>query len=279
MKVAIVGTGQIGQALRAAIPAAQSIGRDIIDLEDVRTIEAFDWSKFDVIINAAAYTDVDGSETEAGALHAQATNADGVAALATVANMHSLTLVHFSSDYVFDGTSESPYPETATPHPLSAYGRSKAVGDTVAATASKHYIVRTSSVYYAGGKNFVETMLRLGRKRSELAVVSDQVMRPSYAGDIASAVVQLLDQSPATGIYNCQNSGDAVSWADFARTIMQFAGLECTITNITAAEYAHSIPHYAKRPEYGVLDLTKLASLGITMRDWHEALQAYIEST
>jgi dTDP-4-dehydrorhamnose reductase len=279
MKTVILGDGQIGRALAEVMPEARVVTRNVVDLAKPATIEGFDWAPFEVIINTTAYTDVDGAETESGALQAQAVNADGVATLAAAATKYDLKLVHFSSDYVFDGTSTTPYTESAQPHPLSSYGKSKASGDLAAAKTPKHYIIRTSSVYYQGGKNFVDTMLRLGAERPTLSVVSDQIMRPTYAGDIATVVGQLLERNAEFGIYNCQNSGEPVSWAGFAEAIFQEAELSCKVTRSSTAEYAENLEHYAPRPAYGVLDLAKLAAIGIEVRDWHEALRAYIKAS
>jgi len=225
----------------------------------------------DVIINAAAWTNVDAAESQ----EAEATlvNGEGAANLARAAAKAGAVLVQVSTDYVFDGRATTPYAESAPRHPVSAYGRSKAVGEQRAMDLNpeRTIIVRTAWLYGTGGANFAKTMLRLAGERDTLAVVDDQLGQPTWAGDLAGQLVDLLDTGTTTGILHGTNSGEA-TWYDFARAIFEEAGLDHErITRTTSAEFVRPAP----RPGYSVLGHDGWAATGLVpMRPWRDALSA-----
>lgn len=269
--------GQLGRALREIYPDAVAIDHDELDISDAEAVRHFDFSEVKAIINAAAYTKVDEAETPEGMVAAFAANSQGVANLAAIARAHELTLVHISTDYVFDGQKKEPHTETDAMNPLSIYGRSKAAGDLAAQSVARHYIIRTSWVI-GEGNNFARTMLSLAKKGVDPSVVADQIGRPSFTVDLAQAIDHLLKNAPEPGIYHCSNAGDTVSWADFAREIYQAAGHDPNrVSDTTTAEYFAGKDSIAPRPANSVLALEKIQSTGLHIRDWREALAEYIE--
>ncbi len=212
MRAAVLGCGgQLGRALSARLPGAVLLDLTDLDIADAAATSSFSWSGFDLVINAAAYTAVDEAETSAGRVAAWRVNATGVANLARAARDHDLTLVHISSEYVFDGRAVGPVPEDAPFSPLSAYGASKAAGDVAAVLCSSHYIVRTTRMI-GDGANFVRTMLDLAARGVTPTVVADQVGRPTFAEDLASGIIVLTMSGQAPGTYNITNTGDPASW-------------------------------------------------------------------
>lgn len=266
--------GQLGTALRSQYPGARAASRDELDITDHSSVHNFNWTDIEYIINAAGYTNVDGAETPTGRVSAWRANAEAVSYLSEVARLHDITLVHFSSDYVFDGSQEL-HTEDENLSPLSAYGTSKAAGDIAAALAPKHYILRTSWVI-GEGKNFVRSILGLGHKGIEPAVVADQFGRPTFTAELVRAVDYILKTSPDFGLYNLSNGGDVVSWADFARAVYNFAGFDLNVSDTTAAEY-FSGKVAANRPVHSAFDLSKIQALGFKSTDWREDLKNYIE--
>ena len=275
-RILILGAkGQLGLALQAQYPNAKTADTDTLDITDLKSINSYDWATIDVILNAAAYTNVDGAETPDGRTAAWDVNATAVSYLATVAQQNDLTLVHISTDYVFDGT-RGTHTETEKFAPLSVYGASKAAGDIAVATTKKHYILRTSWVI-GEGKNFVRTMLDLGNRGINPTVVSDQVGRLTFTSELVRAIDHLLSTKPTYGTYNVSNAGESVSWADITRAIYSIAGLPNTVTDTTTAEYYAGKDGIAPRPLKSTLDLSKLQDSGFTSTDWQEALKDYID--
>lgn len=255
-RIAVIGkTGQVGRALADELPDSRFYGREEIDLTNP------DFSiigKPDIIINAAAYTAVDKAESEAELC--DQVNNQAVARLAEYCATNNITLVHYSTDYVFDGSGTAPFTEDNTQnlHPLNVYGKSKLAGErAIINSGCKYYILRTSWVYSNTGANFVKTMRRLAAERPEIKVVADQVGSPSYAPDIAANTLKFLEQAPTFGIYHFVPE-EQVSWYDFARLIL--AGNPIKITPITTAEY----PLPAKRPLNSRLFCGKLRNVGIS---------------
>ena len=271
------GDGQLGRALRARYPGATALDVDRLDITDAAAVAAFDWSKVRCVLNAAGYTDVNGAETPAGRASAWRVNARAVANLARAALAHDLVLVHVSSDYVFDGT-RAPYAEDADLSPLGVYGASKAAGDVAAALVPRCYLLRTSWVI-GDGKNFVRTMLGLGRRGVNPAVVADQVGRPTFTAELVRAIEHLLATGAGYGTYNVSNGGSPVSWADFARAIFSRAGLASTVTDITTAAYQAGASGVAPRPLGSTLDLAKIERTGFTPRDWRDSLADYLSGS
>lgn len=269
--------GQLGKALRARYPGAVAVDVGELDISDAGAVAAFDWSGIGLVLNAAAYTDVNGAETAAGRPAAWKVNALAVANLARVALANDITLVHVSTDYVFDGTG-APYAEDAGFSPLSVYGASKAAGDVAAGLVRRHYLLRTSWVI-GDGKNFVRTMLDLARRGVNPAVVADQIGRPTFTAELVRAVEHLLASRAAYGTYNVSNGGPPVSWADVTREIYRQAGCANTVADITtAAYYAGASGVVAPRPLGSTLALDKLEATGFQPQDWRQALGAYLAS-
>jgi dTDP-4-dehydrorhamnose reductase len=234
----------------------------------------YDWSGIKYLLNAAAYTNVDGAETEEGKVAARKVNDEAVGYLVEAAQKNELTLVHVSTAYVFDGKKKS-YTEEDRMSPLGEYAKTKAEGDRKVAQLPKHYIVRTDSVI-GEGKNFVRTMLGLTEKGINPSVVADQFIRPTFTSVLVKAIKFLLEKPAEYGVYNATNEGDTVSWADFTRVIFKEAGLSQTVTDTTLAEYSSSKPGIAPRPLNSVLDLSKIENAGFTPNDWREDLKTYI---
>lgn len=275
-KTLIIGAGgQLGKALQKAFPHAETADRASFDLADPASWEARDWRQYGTVINAAAYTNVDGAETAEGRVDAWQANAAGVAALAKLAAQYRFTLVHVSSDYVFDGTRES-HTEDEPFSPINAYGQSKAAGDTVVMTAPKHYIVRTTWVV-GEGNNFVRTMQSLAEKGVKPSVVNDQIGRLSFTEDIAAAIKHLVETGAEYGTYNVTNDGDAMSWATIAQKVYAFTGHSTDdVTGVSTAEYYTGKEGIAPRPLNSVMDLGKIKATGFTPRSVEEALKNYL---
>jgi dTDP-4-dehydrorhamnose 3,5-epimerase len=271
----IIGAnGQLGRALQAKYPRAQAGDIGELDITNANSVAAYDWSKVKVILNAAAYTNVDGAESAEGRVAAWKVNAQAVGYLVKAALEHNLTLVHVSSDYVFDGT-KSPHEENESFSPLGVYGQSKAAGDIAVSLLPKHYVLRTSWVI-GEGKNFVRTMLDLGKKGISPTVVADQVGRLTFTSELVKAVDHLLRTKAAYGTYNVSNNGDTVSWAEIARCIFKEVGFSLTITDTATAEYYAGKEGIAPRPLESALDLSKIQATGLVLTDWREDLHTYI---
>lgn len=273
--VIIGANGQLGTALQQQYPQARAVDVAELDITDKEAVAAFDWRGVEVILNAAAYTDVDGAESTEGRLLAWSINADAVANLVAVAAQHDATLVHLSTEYVFDGT-QSPHREDEPLSPLSVYGASKAAGDVAVSLTPKHYLLRTSWVI-GEGKNFVNTMLTLADKGVEPAVVSDQVGRLTFTSELVRAIHHLLMEQADYGTYNITNGGDAVSWAEVTREIFQLVGYDGAVTDVTTDEYFADKPEAAQRPLESTLDLAKIEQTGFTPRDWRDDLKQYVQ--
>lgn len=278
--------GQLGRAIRVYVDAHGLEGFefndiDTFDFSDPAQYDRFDWSLYGTVINAGAYTAVDKAETPEGRAVAWKANAQGPALLAKVAREHNITLVHVSSDYVFDGTRET-HDETEAFAPLGVYGQSKAAGDIAVANAPRHYILRSSWVI-GEGRNFVKTMMGLSDRvaRGELervTVVDDQYGRLTFTGDMAEAIFHLLDSGAAYGTYDLTGSGAVKSWADIARMVFDLSnGNGDRVVPISTAEYfANAKAPVSPRPTYSALDLAKIEATGLDVPDWEESLKAYV---
>ena len=267
-------SGQVGRALCALMPDAVGLGRGDLDITDEVALAAYDWSQHDVVINAGAMTAVDAAETDEGRSAAWAVNATAVAALARIAVEHRLTLVHYSTDYVFDGRA-SAHPEDEPRAPLGVYGQSKAAGELAATVAPRHYVLRTSWVI-GDGANFVRTMARLADDGVSPSVVDDQHGRLTFAEDLAAATLHLLRTEAPFGIYNCTNAGEQATWADIAREVFVARGRDAAdVTGVSTAEYAAG-KTISPRPAHSLLPLDKLETTGFVPRDQHVALRDYL---
>ncbi len=275
-EILILGAnGQVGKALQAVYPKARTADISELDITDKSSVENHDWSKVGAVINAAGYTNVDGAETSDGKAAAWKVNDEAVGYLADAANRNDIVLVHISTAYVFDGKKNN-YTEEDVPNPLGDYAKSKAAGDEKAAKASKHYIIRTDSVI-GDGKNFVRTMLELGKKGIAPTVVADQIIRPTFTTVLAEAIKFLVDNHIGYGIYNVTNEGEPVSWSDFTRAIFKEAKLDLEVKDTTFADYFAGKDGVAPRPLNSVLDLAKIEDVGFKPRDWRDDLREYIK--
>lgn len=279
--VILGGSGMLGRAMRDAMLArgwnVHALGRDAADLSRPETIDpALAARRADavalgagaVVVNCAAWTDVDGAETR----EAEATmvNGEAVGVLAESCLRRGLGLVHFSTDYVFDGRGVSPYPVDAPIRPLNAYGRSKALGERLIADARARglhaAVVRTSWLYAPWGKNFVRTIAKAARERPSLRVVNDQRGRPTSAQGLARTTIALIE-AEAEGTLHATDGGEA-TWFDFARAIAARINPECRVEPCTTAEF----PRPAARPAHSVLDLAETERIAGPMRPWTDAL-------
>lgn len=275
-QILIVGAyGQLGKALNARFPGAKAVDRDSFDMTDWDMISTYDWSGIKYIFNAAAYTNVDGAETPDGRVAAWMINATGPGYLAKIAAAHDITLVHVSSEYVFDGT-KIPHLESEPVSPLGVYAQSKAAGDIAVSTAPKHYIMRTSWLI-GDGPNFVRTMMGLAEKNISPSVVNDQIGRLTFTHTLVDAIEHVLTHTAEYGVYNVSNDGKPASWADITKAIFtQLERTDLTVTGVTTEEYYKSKTGIAPRPKQSEMSLEKIKATGLTLTDWQAELQDYI---
>jgi len=253
------------------------VDRNELDIADeAQVISFFEKNKPSIFINCAAYTAVDKAETDQHT--AYKVNAEAVGLLASQCKIYDTLFISFSTDYVFNGNGTAPYAETEKKDPVNYYGYTKEVGEKLALNNwEKTIIIRTSWVYSAHGNNFVKTMLRLMKERTDINVVHDQLGSPTYAKDLAEAVMQIISISNEqrtrfNGIYHFSNDG-IISWFDFADEIKNMSGLNCNVNPIPTSAY----PTPAKRTHYSVLDKQKIKDAGIIIRDWRLALKECLE--
>ena len=267
--------GMLGHAyellLRRRGLAYDGVSWPAFDLTKPETVEPHMQPGVRTILNCSAYTDVDGAETNEEL--ATAINGAGVGLLAAHAKRLGALLVHFSTDYVFEGDATSPYTTDHAIAPLNAYGRSKAVGEiAIRDSGCEHLIVRTSWLYAPWAKNFVLTMLALGRDKEALNVVHDQVGRPTSAEYLAERTLALIEKG-ARGTYHVTDGGSC-SWYEFAAEVMRASGSKCRVNPCTSAEFIRP----AKRPAYSILDLSKTEHLIGPSTDWRRNVSAVLES-
>lgn len=280
MKTVLVtgANGQLGNSLRALSGRYSSYAFlftdvDELDICDKEAVRAYvNGNQVDYILNCAAYTAVDKAEdNEALCLRI---NADAVRNLGEAASEAGARILHISTDYVFDGTAHTPYVETEPTCPVSVYGRTKLAGEeALLSVCPDAAIIRTAWLYSEYGRNFVKTMLRLGKEREEISVVFDQIGTPTYAGDLAEAMCKVIEASERgafqPGIYHYSNEG-VCSWYDFTVKILQMAGLPCRVKPIESKDY----PSLAVRPPYSVLNKKKIkATYGLAIPHWEESLR------
>ena len=278
--------GQLGHAIRDYVEEHGLEGFefndiDTFDFSDPAQYGRFDWSLYGTVINAGAYTAVDKAETPEGRPVAWKANAQGPALLAKVAREHNITLVHVSSDYVFDGTAEL-HDESEAFAPLGVYGQSKAAGDIAVANCPRHYILRSSWVI-GEGHNFVKTMMGLsGRvangELEKVTVVDDQYGRLTFTRDMADAIFHLLDSDAAYGTYDLTGSGAVKSWAEIAREVFDLTnGNGDKVEPISTEQYfANAKNPVSPRPTHSALALGKIEATGYRVPDWEESLKAYV---
>lgn len=272
-KTLVLGAnGQVGKALNKLRPDFVYYDRDTVDLSSQRSIDSVDWTKFDTVINAAAYTAVDKAEDEQEL--ARSINAIAVGVIAEKLSRAGGMLIHFSSDYVFDGVNEV-HDENERPNPQSVYGETKHQGDIMALSNPNTYVIRTSWVI-GDGNNFARTMLKLAKENKEPAVVNDQFGRPTMANLLARFSIFLTENKPETGVYNLSNDGPTISWFDLARKVFELSGRNPeNVSGVLTEEYFKDKPH-ATRPKYSTLSLEKTKGAGFTINDWRNDLEEYI---
>jgi dTDP-4-dehydrorhamnose reductase len=269
------GGGMLALAFKKLLPKAHFPPRASLDITDVKAVaDVFDAIRPKLLINCAAYTKVDLAEQNEEA--ANQINGHAVGLLAKICDKHNTTLVHFSTDYVFDGKIRRPLKPDDPLAPQSAYGRSKLLGEKLLQqNAPKNWlIIRTAWLYGPGGPSFPQTILNAARAGKTLSVVDDQIGSPTFADDLAAATLQLLDHH-ATGIWHMTNDG-SVSWHDFAAAILEEFDVPANLSRTTSADWKKSRPTSAVRPAYSVLDLDPFEKLtGNRPPPWREALKYY----
>ena len=273
MKILVTGAnGMLGSDV---VRAAEFVNHEVVpvghaelDITDRATVERVLFQERpEVVINCAAYTNVDGAEDDLrGAMDA---NADGAGIVAAVANEIGAKVVYPSSDYVFDGSKAEPYVESDEPRPQSIYAQSKLAGEHETSEGNpRHFIARSAWLFGASGRNFVETMLSLARDHGEVMVVRDQVGCPTYTAHLADALVRLA-ASEAYGMHHLASQGEC-SWFDFAKEIFKQAGVECRVMSCTSDEFGRPAP----RPHYSVLGTERADA--IYLPHWKEGLASYL---
>lgn len=279
MVVLVTGaSGQLGQALQfiqlkhSEIQFIFASSADLDITNEEKVVSFFESNQIDFCINTAAYTAVDKAESESE--KANTVNVIGPENLAKACKASGVTLIHISTDFVFDGTSSKPYSEEDPTNPIGVYGQTKLNGEKkVADNCTKYYIIRTSWVYSQFGNNFMKTMLRLAQDRDILNVVNDQIGTPTNAVDLAEAIVAIIkhpnsSEEQNSGIYNFSNEGTC-SWFDFAKEIFRINAIPITVNPIPTEAY----PTPAKRPAYSVLDKSKIKAIfDINIKPWQESL-------
>lgn len=286
MKIAIIGAnGQLGNDLCRVLAAQQvelaPLTRHDVDVADAAQVNrVLDSLRPNVVINTAAYHKVD--ECEAQMERSFAVNSIGAAHLARACRRIDALLVHFSTDYVFDGRQRTPYVETDRTAPLSVYGASKVAGESMVANyGARYFVIRTCGLYGIAGSagkggNFVETMLKKAAERAPIRVVNDQVLTPTFTGDLAETVSRMISpelagRADSSGIYHVTNEGEC-SWYEFARKLFELEQLDVDLKPVSTAEFYSPV----QRPAYSVLSKQKLNRLGLSMPPWEEGLARYL---
>jgi dTDP-4-dehydrorhamnose reductase len=269
------GDGQVGRALRPLLPTARYATRDELDVTDrARTHEAI--AGADAVVHLAAMTDVDRCEREPRL--AEEVNGAGSRNVAAAARAAGARVIGVSSEYVFDGTAPGEYTEADQPRPLSVYGRTKLAGEEALLEAGDNTIVRTSWVY-GDGRNFIRTILRAASSGRALAVVDDQVGRPTAADDVARAIVHLLSIDRPR-LVHVTGDGPPTSWAGVAEQALAAAGLEVPVEHVSTVEYGRRMDSaLAQRPSNSVLSLDRARGLGVPLSDWRTSVSAYAGGT
>lgn len=278
MKTAILGSnGQLGRELAKNYPAADVYGHEDLDISDASQIDGIDWTQYDTVINAAAYVNADHSETPEGEALTWKANFEGPRNLARVAIQNNLHLIHFSSEYVFNGEISN-HSEDEPFSALSVYGKTKAAADAVVSEVPNHHIFRTTWVV-GDGHNFVKTMARLAEMRIDPKVVNDQFGRLTFTSELVRAVDYVLNNTVESGTYNLSNSGKIRSWAEIAALTYEIAGHDPNrVIPVTTAEYSSDKKNFAPRPTHSDLDLSKIKATGFVSEDYEPIMREYVQS-
>lgn len=284
-KTLIIGCrGQLGRALQVDFPGSDLVDlaptegdQRSLDVTDADAVAVWPWHEYALVLNAAAYTAVDAAETPEGRRTAWAANAGAPATLARLSREHGFTLVHYSSEYVFDGTAEE-HTEGEAFSPLGVYAQTKAAGDVAVGTAPRHYLLRTSWVI-GDGNNFVRTMQRLADNGVSPSVVDDQRGRLTFTAELSRATRHLLDTGAAYGTYNLSNGGPVMSWAEVAKEVFRLSGRDVgDVTPTTTEAYFADKTDYSPRPLNSALSLAKIEATGFAPEDARSALARYLSA-
>ena len=280
-KVLLIGAdGMLGGELRERLEKIYDVTGTTIQTLDICDKAAVEAKVNEVnpyfIINCAAYTNVDGCETNEDL--AKAVNGTAVGNIAEAAKNVGATFIHISTDYVFDGKLpvEECYSESMVTNPVSAYGRTKLLGEQNAAKAEKYYILRTAWLYGLGGKNFVKTILRLSKERDEVTVVNDQHGSPTTTTTLCEIIESVMEKEPEYGVYHSTNEG-FTTWCDFTKKIFEYANISTPVRGITSQEYKEMFPMSSDRPTNSQLSKEKLHSIDINPERWEDALAKYLK--
>ena len=279
MNILVTGAnGQLGSEIKKIASRSNHYNYTFVDVEemDLSSDDAifrfFDGKDFDFIVNCAAYTAVDRAEEESQ--RSYRINADAVKTLVSICRDKQIRLIHISTDYVFDGTGNKPISEGAVPNPLSVYGKSKLEGEQhVLSSLPDAYVIRTAWVYSSYGKNFIKTISKLASERPFISVVNDQIGSPTYARDLAEAIISVINaieekRADSPGVYHYANEG-SISWYDLAWFIVNYFEYACEVRSIPSEEYKT----LAARPTFSVLDKRKIKrTFGIEIPHWHASL-------
>lgn len=293
-KVLVTGKGgQLGRSIKKISDDLRDYefiytGRSELDLSDEKIIDDYFKNRhFDIIINCAAYTSVDLAETETELSYQL--NCRAVKKLAEISKDKGILLVHISTDYVFDGNKDQPYSEDDQTNPINSYGLSKLEGENAIKEAKPNsLIIRTSWLYSEFGNNFLKNIIKLGLEKKDISVIDDQIGTPTYAGDLAKAIFQIIDirekhknnnrrssvKVDSLDLYHFSNEG-ACSWYIFAKRIFEIANLNCSIKPISYIDFKSS----TKRPGYSVMSKSKIYKLGISIPHWESSLIGMIKNT
>ncbi len=280
-KVLLIGAdGMLGGELKERLEKKYDVVATTLETLDITDRQAV-FSKMSEIkpyfvINCAAYTNVDGCETHEEL--AMAVNGTAVANIADAVKQVEATFIHISTDYIFPGNLpvEQIYTEDMNPNPVSAYGRTKLVGEENAKKAGKYYILRTAWLYGLGGKNFVKTMIRLSKEKDEITVVNDQHGSPTCTTTLCEIIEKVMEKEPEYGIYHSTNEG-FTTWYEFTRKIFEIANIKTKVKPITSKEYKQMYPQSSDRPTNSQLSKEKLKKIGIIPAKWEDALENYLK--
>lgn len=280
-KVLLIGAdGMLGGELKERLEKKYEVVGTTLETLDICNRDAVFAKANEVkpyfIINCAAFTNVDACEVKEDV--ALAVNGTAVGNIADAAKANDATFIHISTDYVFAGDLEvdKAYTEDMEPNPVSAYGRTKLVGEQNAAKAEKYYILRTAWLYGIGGKNFVKTMLRLSKEKDEISVVDDQNGSPTTTTTLCEIIEAIMEKEPEYGIYHSTNEG-FTTWCKFTRKIFELANIDTKVKAITSKEYKEMYPQSSDRPTNSKLSKEKLHKIGINPKPWEEALKEYLK--
>ena len=292
MKVLVMGKdGQLGQSFQRLVNFNTQktianynfvfMGREDLDLSNSNIIfEHFEENKYDLILNFAAFTNVDQAETSIS--KADMVNHIAVKAIAKMAMKHKMRLIHISTDFVFDGTKNKPYLETDKASAINVYGKGKLAGENALMSNMKSnaIIIRTSGVYSEFGNNFVKTIIKLSQKNNYLNIISDQIGTPTYASDLANTILEIItnekfiSNDKPSEIYHYSNDG-AISWYEFAKEIVEICKIDCIVNPIPSSDY----PLPAKRPKYSLLNKEKISKeYDISIKDWRDSLRICLKN-